>query len=218
MNEKKSGIVFILVLVTSILLTSCGEQADFRYAENGHNDTEWLERYQAYLDKYPDGKYVAEATGALGYVYMRMAVRGEAIETAQEYDTENAGSNKIYIIKVTEHSDGHIQTSEHPWNELLPTEKKAGNLYDASIYCIVSEGDHIKVDSKRYSNGVEVFGYMVMTDIELREAKTGRILFSTTLEGSKPLFPYSIKSNTQVIKGSPAQYFDLENWLNDTVY
>jgi hypothetical protein len=216
MNEKKTGIIFILVLVTSILLTSCGEEADFRYAENGHNDAEWLERYQAYLDKYPDGKYVDEATEVIGYVYLRMAGRGEAIEAAQEYDTENPGSNKIYIVNGR--MDLGIRTSEHHWNELLPTEMKAGNLYDASIYCIVSEGDHIKVDSKRYSNGVEVFGYMVMTDIELREAKTGRILFSTTLEGSKPLFPYSIKSNTQVIKGSPAQYFDLENWLNDTVY
>ena len=192
--------------------------SDFRYAENGHNDAEWLERYQAYLDKYPNGEHVDEARDAIGYVHLRTAVRGEGIETAQEYDTENPSSNKIYIIQIADYY-GSDRAIEHPWNELVPTEKRAENLYEASIYCIVKEGEHIKVDSRRYDNGVEVFGYMVMTDIELREAKTGRILFSTTLEGSKPVFPYSIKNNTYpVIEGSPAHYFELENWLNDTVY
>jgi hypothetical protein len=221
MTWKKIRIVLILIflgLILTCILFNSGEEAAFRYAENGSNDAEWLERYQTYLDKYPDGKHVDDAREGIGYVHLRVASRGEAVETAQEYDAKNPNLNKIYIITIADYY-GTDRAIKHSWNELLPAERKAGNLYEASIYCIVKEGEHIKVDSKRYDNGREIFGYMVMTDVELRKAKTGHLLFSTSLQGSMPIFPYSINSNTYpVIEGSPAQYFELEAWLDNTVY
>lgn len=76
------------------------------------------------------------------------------------------------------------------------------------------EGDNVYAGSKRYDDGTEIRGYKVITEIEIREARTGNILYTGSLEGSEPVFPYWITSDEYpIIKGSPANYLSFEGWL-----
>jgi hypothetical protein len=106
----------------------------------------------------------------------------------------------------------------HEWNENLPSNWATETFYDAALYVIVENSLEF-FDTKSYSNGRLLTGYIVQSNIIVREARTGEVLFTGMLEGSKPNFPYSIPSNKYpVIKGSPAYYISFEDWLAETLY
>ena len=91
-------------------------------------------------------------------------------------------------------------------------------FYDAALF-VITEDNLEKYDTKHYSNGRSLVGYIVQTNITVREARTGEVLYTGMLEGSEPNFPYSIPSNKYpTIKGSPATYLSFEEWLCETLY
>lgn len=209
---------FLAVMMLFLLSGCSGEQAAMKRAQNSKTNEEVIERNRAYLSEYPNGDYAVEARRQIELAEIRLAGKGHGFPDAAEFDDKKGRPYKIFIIDVSERRPGEILITKHAWNEFVPSEWAAGTITDASLFCIINEGDLLDAGSQRYDNGMVLHGYIVITNVEVREARTGSLLFSGQLEGSHPLFPYSVSSTTYpTIKGSPASYRAFEDWLLKTV-
>lgn len=225
-RARKYILVFIVIIFISSFFAGCGENKAIQRAEISDTDMDRLENYKLYLQEYPNGKHVDEAKKALLNTALRLAFIGYAFNDNPQYNSKEVESNKIYIIDDTTYlaaMNNRVDTRDRDWTALLPDEWKAETIFDASLFCIVKETS-IKVGSEKYSapgsNAGEytVQGYRVVTQVELRQATTGEILFSAKYEGSDPSFPDSIKSGTGAVEGSSLNYYDLEAWLMEKLY
>ncbi len=171
-----------------------------------------IDGYKTYVEKCPEGEYVDEALIAI-------AALGQGFPEAAIYGRKGDEPVRIIIIKKFQQDNSTIEMYEyHEWNDKLPAELTCATFYEASLYIIVQD-NFIYYDSQQYSNGKELMGYKVESNIEIREAKTGEILYAGILEGSKPVFPYSIPSNKYpTVKGSPVSYESFKDWLDDAFH
>lgn len=167
-----------------------------------------IDGYKAYLESRPEGEYADEARIA-------MAALGQGFPEAAAYDRNGDKPVRIIIIKKFQQNNSPIEVYEkHEWNDKLPADLTCTIFYEAALYVIVQD-DFVFYESQQYSNGKTLSGYKVQSNIEIREAKTGEILFTGILEGSAPVFPYSIPSNKYpTVKGSPVSYESFKDWLD----
>lgn len=210
---------------------------------------EQIEANQAYLSKYPNGEYAEEAREQLDTIYIKIARRSETARDYKNYleqsiDGEyrdeallalaglgqafpnapayNRDGNKPFPLIVIEKYQDDMNNNNifryHVWNDNLPSNWAAETFYDAAFFVIVEDNLEF-FDTKLYSNGKSLSGYIVQTNIIVREARTSEVLFTGMLQGSEPNFPYAIPSNKYpVIKGAPAYYISFEEWLSKTLY
>ena len=226
MNKTKKHFIVLLLIFTGIpLFASCAEANAFKIAEESATIAEAYENYKAYLQEYPDGKHAGESEKALLNTTICLAAEEYELTDNPEYKPENKDTYKIYIIDTTTYKaaqNNMVNVRDQNWTELLPDELKAESIYEASLFCLVKEG-YFETGTEQYSTtgsggGMDVHGYQVFTVVEIREAQTGELLYTSTHEGSKPLFPSTIESGTGSVVGSKLTYAELENWLFGVLY
>lgn len=96
----------------------------------------------------------------------------------------------------------------------------AKSISNAALF-VVLENSRIYHSSGNYINDnkkeTTIKGYIIQTKIEVREARTGGVLFEGMLDGAAPVFKSSytstISGSPQSISGSPISYLEFESWL-----
>ena len=209
-NINSYTVLLIIMIFPAIFLSGCkyvSPEQDLIFIETAR-DSQTVDGYQEYLEQSPNGEYTEEARSAL-------AALGMAFPNAPVYDSDSKEPYPIIIIKKYEVSDMEYMFCYHEWNDYLPHNWGADTIVDAALFVIV-ENISEYYGSKEYTynfNTYTVNGYKINTKIEIREARTGKMLFSGVLEGTAPLFPYSLEFSTPFVNGSPATYLDFESWL-----
>jgi hypothetical protein len=228
-------IIFSSLIIIFLLALSGCEGNAIRLARNSNTPEEELENYKAYLAKYPDGVHVKEASNKIETIKIRFAGQGIGFPEAPAYDSNDPGTIKLFIIEKYEASkpltdEWYDEFKKHEWNENLPANLSATTINDASLYCILKSNGVLAGSQEYYrenshssstnNSAEEVKAYKVITDIEIREARTGDILFTGSLEGSDPVFTGRVESKTiytPTIEGDPPSYSSFESWLFKTL-
>jgi len=211
-NKKYKNIAFIGSIMVFIIFFCLGcnrisPEEDLLLIEKARN-SQTIEGYQGYLEKAPKGEYVEEALIAL-------AGLGEPFPDAPEYDSESKELFPIVIIEKY-NPDSELETEYaykyHEWNDNLPEDLAAETINDAALFAII-ETVSVYYSSREYTGPYTLPGFILNTNVEIREAKTGKTIFAGVLEGTKPDFPYRIPANTYFVAGSEASYSEFYSWL-----
>lgn len=85
MNYKKA-----ILIVVSILITGCASQKSMYYKAT---DTNTIEAYQKFLEKYPDGEYAANIKSKIEKLEYQMVIESNSIDSLQNFLTKYPSSS-----------------------------------------------------------------------------------------------------------------------------
>jgi hypothetical protein len=102
----------------------------------------------------------------------------------------------------------------HEWSDQIPVEWLPSAVAETQLVVCVGEEREIKIETCEYMIGPDIIRYRYSLDIKLREAKTGKIINATTLDGSLPRAcefsePYSLTR----LEGSHVSFDQVQEWL-----
>jgi hypothetical protein len=174
-----------------------------------------IQSYENYLSSFPRGAFTGKANSVILDMYAGACVLGVGIDKAAEFNRDEPGPHKLFIR--AEENNGVLQNTKYG----LPNDWIASCISDLElVVLIVSDWKHI--DTCIYSNSTNVHRLQNQFNIAIREAKTGRLLDTTTLTGSMPeKCPQEIVSfsgqASQEIRGAAVPLVELKTWLSGVV-
>ena len=129
-------------------------------------------------------------------------LQGKGVEGAAEYDPEATQAPRVYIISKS------WNTSE--WYLDIPVNWRAESVEDVQLVVIV-DSNEVHKGSMTYRGGTVVNRYQWQYPIDVRNAKTGKVVAHTVLQGPVPGFPYVTTSTG--IGGDELDGMDMMEWL-----
>ncbi len=148
---------------------------------------------------------------------MAPVASGQGIPNAAAYNPDVPGPHRLVLLTES--------GSPLKWNKSLPAEVFPSSINATELVVMLGSEHRAKLDSAGYSvNGLPVASGEITTvtrfrfemDVEVREARTGRILESGSVPGAEPEpLPYSIAGGRAnvAMDGKHVTYGDLEGWL-----
>jgi len=141
-------------------------------------------------------------------------VKGQGVADTAVYNPDIPGPHPLIVLDT----DGVA----HWWNDSLPRGWAPFSQNDVELVVVVNK-EELELTGKKfyiiYIDGEEVNrfamnGYRHTVYVEVREARTGAVLKSTTLYGSHPHFPdsYSVIPKEKSIGGSKVSFDDFLVW------
>lgn len=136
---------------------------------------------------------------------------GQGAESAAVYNPEAAGPHRIAVLAQS-------GTAYEDWNGLLPAGWSPSAVGDTELVVLIGPQRDIALETQHYSSPMGsqtyVTAYQFQFDMELREARTGKTLATSTFTGSDPRpFPETVLSTVTRIDGTRLTPAALENWL-----
>lgn len=104
--------------------------------------------------------------------------RGEGIAEAAAYDPQAPGPHRLVLLKPS--------GAPHEWNEALPREWLPSSVGEAEMVILLGEMREVVLDTQEYVGGPPITRYRYEVDVEAREARTGRILWTEVMGGREP--------------------------------
>jgi WD40 repeat protein len=128
-------------------------------------------------------------------------------------------SGAAYVETLEETSIGGFSYETlNDWNELLPFNWSPSAISETELVVLIGPEREINLGSQSYTIGPSITAYRYETDLELREARTGRTLATYTFVGSDPRpFPERAPVDMTRLEGSHFGYPALEDWLCHSV-
>jgi WD40 repeat protein len=134
-------------------------------------------------------------------------VNGQGVPEAAAYDSHAPGPHPMVILS----------TSGLPykdWNDDDPYGWISTSLSETELVVMIGEEREKEWSQQAYNIGPNITAFVYEVDLELREARTGKILATTTYKGAlPPWFPYSAPIEQTRIEGSHLSHEGLETWL-----
>ena len=132
---------------------------------------------------------------------------GQAVPGAALYDPSLPGPHKVMIL--TSDSD-----PDNFWTMGLPSGWLATSLGETELVAILGPERKIDLGSQAYNIGPDITAYRYENDLQLREARTGRVVDTFTFKGTDPgPFPQTASYITTSIDGSRLWPQDVEGWI-----
>ncbi len=158
-------------------------------AKNKLDELSWIDAknnntiisYKNYLSCFPSGSYAREAFDNILGLHASAVLKGEGNDEAAMFNRNEPGPHKVLIIN----KDGILQRE---WNLRLPHNWIANCISDTRLIVIMQD-EWKTIEKCDYSYGRDashVYRRQHLIDIEIREAKTGRLLDKTSLKGGMP--------------------------------
>lgn len=108
--------------------------------------------------------------------------------------------------------------NEHAWSDELPMEWLPMAIESTQLVVCVGEEREIKIQTCQYLTGPPITRYRYTLGVELREAKTGRVVAATTLDGSWPRACQHTESYSLTrLEGSHVSFDQVREWLRSYV-
>ncbi len=142
---------------------------------------------------------------------MMPVVEGQGIPEAGEYRPVELGPRKLIILTTS----GML----HEWNSLVPTDWLPLSVEEVELVVLVGIEREIALGTQRYTlpgggEAPSITRYRFETDVEVREARTGGLLWNGTLRGSLPRpFPQTAPVGLTRLEGTHVDYSQLEAFL-----
>jgi hypothetical protein len=138
---------------------------------------------------------------------------GQGIPNAAAYNPDEPGPHRLVLLTES--------GSPLKWNKSLPANVIPASTNATELVVILGPEHKAALDSAGYSRtglpevgGTSVTRYRFEMDVEIREARSGRILESGIVRGSEPEpFPMALPAGQTSIVGEQITYRDLEGWL-----
>jgi WD40 repeat protein len=157
---------------------------------------------------------------------------GQGVPEAAAYDPGGPGPHPVTLLSTSgaaytqeiegESIGGYQYTTIDNWNTHLPTGWSTASLSEVELVVVIGDEREYALESAQYVGGqnqsLTVTAYRFETDIELREAHTGKTLAVLPFSGSDPRpFPERWGKVTNRLEGSHFTYVLLEGWLCQAV-
>lgn len=139
---------------------------------------------------------------------------GQGAESAAVYNPEAPGPHHVVVLAQS-------GTAYEDWNGLLPAGWSPSTVGDTELVVLIGPQREIALETQPYSAlgyTSNVTAYQFQFDMELREARTGKTMATSTFTGSDPRpFPETVLSTVTRLDGTRLSPAALENWLCLTV-
>ena len=147
-----------------------------------------------------------DAGGAAGVAGALAPVcSGQGVAGAGAYKRSNPGPSKIVLLR----NDGAV----HSFTDLVSPAWTPATLAEAELVACMTEGSKSTYATCQYTGGSTITRIQWTASLDVREARSGRVLGSTTVTGSIPdTCPATTTGSAEII-GKPVQYPDVENFL-----
>jgi WD40 repeat protein len=142
---------------------------------------------------------------------MSLAASGQGAAAAAEYSADEPGPHRLVLLTTpgAEYND---------WNGLLPDLWLPASISETELVVLIGAERERNLGSASYDVGPDITAYQYETDMEVREARTGRTVRTFTYTGTDPRpFPVTAPVPMERIEGSHLTYGDLEDWLCPSV-
>ena len=141
---------------------------------------------------------------------MSIVVSGQGVPSAAVYNPNEPGPHPMVLLTTS-------GTAYNDWNEKLPYDWPPSSVGNTELVVLIGAEREYKIGSQLYYCGYYIPLYRYEVDMELREARTGRTLATSTFIGSSPSAPGRVSCDTTRLEGSHFVYANLEEWLCQTV-
>jgi len=140
---------------------------------------------------------------------MEPVVVGQGVVNAAEYDPDRPGPHRLVVLNTS--------GTPHEWNENLPPEWIPSSVDKTELVVVINPEREVDLGSQTYVNQagqrVEVHRIRYEMDVDVREARTGNVLWTYTLRGTDPgRFPYELRGSVG-LRGEPVTPTALETLL-----
>lgn len=155
------------------------------------------------------GKSESQRTAEEGIARtMSSVASGKGVAQAAAYN-RSAEFNPTVLISTS----GEVDS----WTTEIPTEWQPKSIAETQQVVCVHKGTK-SLETCRYSGGPPVTRYQYYVQVELREAKTGKLIQKTTLYGSEPIkCRWSEEIPLTALYGSEVSFGQLKDWLQKYV-
>ena len=136
---------------------------------------------------------------------MSPVVRGDGVPEAGAYNPDKPGPHRLVLL--------YTSGDPHPWNEMVPIERIPRSVSETELVVLLGQEREVELDTHSYVGGPPITRYAFEIDVEIREAQTGRILWTGILRGPVPPFPEQAPVQQIRLEGSHVGYDDLESVL-----
>jgi WD40 repeat protein len=138
---------------------------------------------------------------------MAPVVSGQGVPEAGTYDPNSPGPHHFVVLT----SSGKAY---HDWNDNFPYSWSPSSVSDTELVILIGPEREVKRGSQSYSGGSDITSYQYEADLELREARTGKTLATTIIQGSDPdPFPIVAPGDLTKMYGSNVSQVILEHWI-----
>jgi outer membrane protein assembly factor BamB len=153
-------------------------------------------------------------------------IAGQGVPGAARYDPGAPGPHPVVILssagagyrETEETSPGHSDAWHYDWNENLPTGWSPASIGETELVVVIGPQQEFNLGSQAYNRGPNISAYRYEVEMELREARTGRVVATYRFKGSDPRpFPETAPVGQTRLEGSHLQYTDFEEWLCPSV-
>jgi len=139
---------------------------------------------------------------------MQPVAKGEGVAQAASY-TRDGGINPVVLIS----SSGEI----HGWTDDIPTEWKPTSVEETELVICVGEEEEKIIEVCEYY-GPSITRYQHYVEVELREARTGKLVANTILYGSMPRHCKQSESYSVTrLYGSDVSFDQVTGWVETYV-
>jgi WD40 repeat protein len=137
---------------------------------------------------------------------------GQGVPDAALYNPDEHGTHTVVLLTTS-------GTAYNDWNEeFLPYGWFPSSVSDTELAVLIGAEREIRLESANYINGAYVTAYRYEVDMEIREARTGKTLATSTFKGSDPRpFPGTLPSTQTRLEGSHFVYAAVEEWYCQNV-
>ncbi len=134
---------------------------------------------------------------------------GQGVETAAAYDPQAAGPHRLVLVDET--------GKPHEWNSQLPLDWKSDPTNGTELV-IRLETAKKSLETMAYQGGPPITSWQQDLQVQVLEARTGRLIDSFALQGSTPgHFPEKADVRQIRLNGLPVSYRELEEALRPFV-
>ncbi len=163
----------------------------------------------------PSSSYVAPTLTpdtSLIFSTLSTIASGQGVPDAAPYNPDEHGTHTVVLLTTS-------GTAYYDWNEkFLPYRWFPSSVSDTELAVLIGAEREIRLESANYINGAYVTAYRYEVDMEIREARTGKTLSTSTFKGSDPRpFPGTLPSTQTRLEGSHFVYAALEEWFCQNV-
>lgn len=136
--------------------------------------------------------------------------QGKGISGAAVYNPAQTALHRLVLLTES--------GSPHEWNKDLPNDWLPASLDETELVVLVGDEQEIALASQDYIGGAPVTAYQFVIDIEIREARTGHVVMTDRIQGSKPgPFPPTLPFEVTRLDGEHVTPLELERSLSHRV-
>ena len=134
---------------------------------------------------------------------------GQGVAVAAAYDPKVPGPHRLVLLDASDQF--------HAWNSELPTDWKPDRVAELELV-VRLDRERKSLETVQYQGGPPITSFKYDLDIQVLEARTGRLLDSFVLRGSEPRrFPKKAPVHQISLDGLPVVYLELEEALRQFV-